>query len=313
MTETLKLISKMPFIFKSPPHPFETLESWGRRVLGEGAASYILFPALQGIYAGDPAQLSATLLTKRLFERKTGKPPAHKGLVSPEGGMEVYFEKMKNYLESKGVKFHFQVHPQQLEPMGGDSKASYVTATSLRGLADLPLVSEIHGKLQNVEMVSLSKVTLFYPDDTHTKIRGFGILFPRQERIRSLGVLFNDQIFERKSSVPQNFSESYILGGAIDREIEGFDDAALLEVVRADRRKLFREDIKPIGTYISRWPQTLPHYSIGLERLLQDLKGDFEKLEGKGIFITGNFLGGIGLSQLLEQARFLPERILKHG
>src|SRR4051812_16549277 len=47
---------------KFSPRPFESIADWSRRVLGRGATDYLLMPALGGIYAGDPDQLSASLI-----------------------------------------------------------------------------------------------------------------------------------------------------------------------------------------------------------------------------------------------------------
>ncbi len=51
------------------PDPAETMDGWSSRVLGAGASRYIVGAALQGIYAGDPARLSASLI----FGRKEKK------------------------------------------------------------------------------------------------------------------------------------------------------------------------------------------------------------------------------------------------
>src|SRR5262249_42842267 len=44
------------------PRSFESIDELGRRVAGYAATDYLLTPALGGIYAGDPKQLSASLI-----------------------------------------------------------------------------------------------------------------------------------------------------------------------------------------------------------------------------------------------------------
>ena len=44
------------------PRPLETVEQFGARVVGRRATRWLLGPTLQGIYAGDPACLSASLV-----------------------------------------------------------------------------------------------------------------------------------------------------------------------------------------------------------------------------------------------------------
>jgi protoporphyrinogen oxidase len=150
-------------------------------------------------------------------------------------------------------------------------------------------------------------VNLFPSLEEKPKTQGFGILFPRQEQFRSLGVLFDENIFGGESGP----SETYILGGALDN-ICGRTDKDLLEIAKEDRRKLFPEGKDPVGFHISRWDRALPHYSVKLEENLLELKDDFSRLEKDGIFFVGNYLGGIGLSQLLENSQRLPSRIAGH-
>src|ERR1044072_9517328 len=63
------------------PRSFESIATWGERVLGKGATDYLLTPALGGIYAGDPQQLSASLIFGHASlprqKHKQQTPPPH--------------------------------------------------------------------------------------------------------------------------------------------------------------------------------------------------------------------------------------------
>lgn len=101
------LILFFHFIFsRKRPYKEETIKNWGERVLGVAGTKYAL-AILQGIYAGDPSRMSASLILKRLFDRKKkikslqghdggrsgGDRSQIRGLVSPKGGMLEFFVK----------------------------------------------------------------------------------------------------------------------------------------------------------------------------------------------------------------------------
>ena len=97
------------------PRPFESIGNWSRRVLGNGATNYLLSPALGGIYAGDPDQLSASLifgkakLPEHLNTTKTAKGNLH-GTVAPPDGMQQLIDGLVHYLNQNGVEFRLNPH-----------------------------------------------------------------------------------------------------------------------------------------------------------------------------------------------------------
>ncbi|HVK62006.1 MAG TPA: FAD-dependent oxidoreductase, partial [Bdellovibrionales bacterium] len=51
------------------PRAKETTSAWATRVMGEEASAYLVQTALQGIYAGDPNRMSASLVFGRFFSK----------------------------------------------------------------------------------------------------------------------------------------------------------------------------------------------------------------------------------------------------
>jgi oxygen-dependent protoporphyrinogen oxidase len=269
-----------------PPRDGESVEQWGQRVLGRPATHYILGAALQGIYAGDPSKLSASLLFRG---RKKPPAPSKTGLVAPAEGMAELIRALGERISTLGGQVQTGTVVQSL-PEGPT-----VLCTSARDCAPLlrqraPQTAEAIG---SIEMVPLVRVTAFYPASENT-VPGFGILFPRGEGVRALGVLFNTNIFPDRG---EGHSESWIYAGAQDREIVELDDAALFEVMDRDRERLYGRHTDPLARYPQRWPVGLPHYDLRLETL-----------RGRGfatpddVFLAGNFVRGIGLPMLLELA-----------
>jgi protoporphyrinogen/coproporphyrinogen III oxidase len=269
------------------PRPGETIEVWGRRVLGAPATEKILGAALQGIYAGDPAKLSASLILA-----KKEKPPKgeKRGLVAPPNGLAQLTAAVADRLRAMDVEIRTGTTIDSLPDNG-----PVVVATSARDAARLlaDRAPDASTAIGSIEMVPLLRVTAFFDSGENT-VPGFGTLFPRNEGVRALGVLFNTNIFPNRG---EGHSESWIYGGAQDREILDLDDKDLFDVLRKDRERLFGRHTEAKALYPQRWHVGLPHYDLGLETLnvggitLPD-----------NIHLAGNYLRGIGLPLLLERS-----------
>ena len=66
---------------------------------------------------------------------------------------------------------------------------------------------------------------------------------------------------------------------------------------------------KPVGFRIQRWPQAFPHFTVDLEAILKQTRPEIDRLEDEGTFLVGNYLKTLGLAQILEAAKDLPDRI----
>jgi oxygen-dependent protoporphyrinogen oxidase len=285
------------------PQPFETIAAWGRRVVGKGATDYLLVPALGGIYAGDPERLSASLIfgSARLAPHLQTHSPAKakvRGTVAPPNGMQQLIDGLCDHLHSKGVEISFETEcgPNPVEPtvicLSASAAAEYL-ANSAPNVAT---------QLSDIEMLSLLTVTCFF-DEAATQLNGFGCLFPRDQGFRARGVLFNTSIFEGRGPA---HAETWIFGGALDRDIVGLSDDQIRETLLNDRERFYGKTDTPLATHITRWPTALPHYSVDLERNLLHLA-----VPPPNIALVGNYLGKIGLAKILERGAYVVEKIAK--
>jgi protoporphyrinogen/coproporphyrinogen III oxidase len=275
------------------PRPLETVDEWGARVLGQRATRWLLGPTLQGMYAGDTACLSASLV---LGARDRAARPAPKGVVAPAHGMQQLIDALESRLRAQDVSIRLNA-PARLS---GSTPA--IICTSARDAAEClrdvaPAASEA---LSRIDMLPLVRITAFYPDgDTHQ--RGRGILFPPGGDIRALGVLFNTNVFPHRAG---QYSESWIYGGAADRDVVHLSEDGLGAVMDRDRQVLCGRCVPPAARLVHRWRAALPHYDLQLESVRTcgfDLP--------KGIFLAGNYVGGIGVSMLLEQAAAVAAQV----
>ena len=295
ISEVFRLISSTARNARSlRPRSFETITGWGERVIGAGATDYFLAPALGGIYAGDPKALSASLIFRKvaLPDELRSRAPARgriRGTVAPPAGMQQLIDGLCTYLQKVGVEFSLN-QPARKQP--GEVS---VICTSARGAAAYlsDIAPELSRQLGKIEMLPLVTATCFYPTEP-ADLRGFGCLFPRGQGFRSLGVLLNTYIFDGRGPA---HSETWILGGALDRDVLQLDDNALQQLIADERQQLYGRHEEPLAVHLTRWPEALPHYSTELERVLTTLPS-----LPREVGLVGNYLGRIGLTGMVERA-----------
>lgn len=304
-------ISNAKWIFRKTPKRwplrfFETLKSIGvprrpkrNQMVADWASSnfskslndYLLAPALQGVYAAQSDQLSASLV----FKKDPMKKGRFKGSVAPKNGMSEIFKKLSQKID---VQYESNENIESLQKRYD----VVVLATSIDQAGQLlkTAAPQLSAALLRIPKVSLVSATIKLTELTD-RVRGFGCLFPKLELFNSLGVLFNSDIFENRG----DNSETWILGESHAKA----SDQEILEAIKQDRQRLSKQSASIEFSEIHRWPNVLPLYGKELENLLPQLpEGDSV---ATGVYLTGNYLGGIGLAKILSYNHRLTNKILK--
>lgn len=278
------------------PRPFESVQDWGVRAIGREATNYLLTPALAGVYAGDPAELSATLTVGKFFrparERRLPRGKL-RGSVAPEGGMGTLAPAFERVLRLNHCVFSTETLP------GLPTVVALPPPAALKFLAGR--APALEAELRKIRMLPIVSVTVFFPPET-SGVPGFGCLFPRSEGYRVRGVLANDRIFPGRAR--DSISETWILGGAQDREVAKLSDREVLALVLAERTKLHGLNPRLLFSRVTRWEAAIPHYDLGLENAVEHLK--VLRFREGHFRLFGNYLGDIGLGMILQRASELP-------
>jgi protoporphyrinogen oxidase len=282
---------------KTPDHL--TLEEWAHQWLGVDAGKEfvdrLLSPALGGIYAVSASELDARLVLTSALTRKSKKANV-RGTVAPKNGMGELFQKFIPYLSSKSAVVFMN---RELD-INEFADSPVVIATSMEKAANLiePFAVEFSNALKKVESQDLVSATLFFKSDQQ-QLEGFGCLFPEQEQFFSRGVLFNTDIFENRG---EQRSETYIATGA--DKLKHSDDEFVKKVL-VDRSRLMPhlKNHEPLEFSVSRWKGAIPIYSQHLRLALSKLSLP------QNIYLTGNYLGYLSLSKILDQSFVLIDKI----
>lgn len=267
--------------------PGETVSAWGDRVLGRAATTWLLAPALQGIYGAAPEDLSARVLGNA---RRRGRVR----LAAPKDGMGALTERLTRRLMGNGVTFSFGCAVDALDPV-------VPTLVCTSAAAAAPLLRPHHPHMaravSRIRSAPLVTATAFFeprPDD----LQGFGVLFPRSTA-RALGVLFDAEVFAHRSAMR---SERWIYG---DASLVSAPTEETLAAVLKDRALLASSRQPPTAFHVRAWPSALPVYDDAILKAVEALAS-----LPAWLGVCGNYLGRIGVSALVERAEQQARRIV---
>jgi oxygen-dependent protoporphyrinogen oxidase len=150
-------------------------------------------------------------------------------------------------------------------------------------------------------------VFAFRPPTPEDAPKGFGVLVPRAEEIRSLGVLYPASLFAGRAPAGVALTTSF-LGGALDPEITAADDATLTDLALSEVRRLHKGlgRCAPERTWITRWPKAIPQLPLGHFRTMAALEEDLAEIDRAAgepgtLLLTGGWRDGIALGTRIER------------
>jgi len=123
---------------------------------------------------------------------------------------------------------------------------------------------------------------------------GFGVLVPRGEGYRILGVLWDSYIFPGREP-DSHLLLRVMLGGTVDNKIDQLDEEATIRLVRAEIARLFHLTVDPVYTKVIKWTRAIPQYELGhLSRVTAVEKALTKR---PGLYIAGNALYGVAFGK----------------
>jgi oxygen-dependent protoporphyrinogen oxidase len=139
----------------------------------------------------------------------------------------------------------------------------------------------------------------YYNKQAVTAPDGFGVLIPRSEKHRTLGIVWNSSLFSKRAPEGQ-FAITSFLGGATDLELLGESDQAIAAIAEKDSASILGITGSPIASAFWRHPKALPQYNLGHGHIVEALRDAERALPG--IFFSGNYLEGPSIGKCVEHA-----------
>ncbi len=327
----------------SPVDADETLKDFVVRRLGKEIYHRAFLPMVQGIWAGDPAQMSAraSFPTLKEFEAdhrsvirgffsrmKTQRATSKDGASSKETHL-VSFQKGIAQLTDSLADFlgdSYRPEAEVCEIMAGSDSGGFQITGRLRGketvfrakLVILSSETQSAGKLIEhfePELASRLKAIPYCPlicvglgvEVGDLKIpSGFGFLVARDQGLRILGTIFNSNIFPGRA--PAGCAAlTVMLGGDLDPSAINLSDEEILKVVRHDLGFALDWNGKAKAIHIERWNRAIPRYGMDYFEVEALIEGVERRHPGLHFF--GNWRQGVSINDRIELARTQAQKI----
>ncbi len=327
-----------PFIPQFQGDADETLAAFGRRRLGEEALNKLIAPMVSGIFAGDPETMSLKSCFPRIAEleaeygglikamirlakKKKAEVAAGKAvgsaagpagvLTSFRGGIQDLTDILTAELGMTVIRSGEEVVkvvkgnsvPWRVITARGELQADAVILAT-PAYASAAFLEEtdaaISGVLQQIPYSSMTIACFGYEKEKiQADLNGFGYLIPKQEKLSTLGTLWDSSIFAGRAPEGKVLLRS-MMGGACFPQYIKLSDAEVEKRVRDDLERTMGISAPPSFIRIFRHEKAIPQYTVGHGKRLEALAGLLA--QHRGLVLTGNSYTGIGLNDCVAAA-----------
>jgi len=320
-------IAAEPFIRGKRDDADETVWDFARRRLGRQVADRLIAPMVIGVFAGDAKKLSLPAAFPRMaaLEREHGslirgmirRKRAGKsgGPGGPGGTLTSFLSGLQTLpralAKSEGVTVRCGAAVEHVRPregggwlvhVAGDGEPIPADAVVLAGEAwAMASLVEDHAPdlvapLRTIPYPHVAVVALGYGPEALAHVpKGFGVLIPRGEGYRTLGVLWDSYFFPRRSPDERHLLIRAMLGGAVDEAARDLGEDEMVKLVRGELVSLFGLRAEPRYVHVTKWDRAIPQYELGhLDKVAAVEKALAAR---PGLFMAGNSLHGIAFSK----------------
>lgn len=325
-----KVVSE-PFRRTHPPDEEESVAKFVRRKFGHEMLEYLVSPFVSGVYAGDPEKLSlrAAFPSLEEWEReygsvlrgamksRSGKPKQSGGappLCSFVHGVSTLAQTLGAKLTNVSLSGARVDGIQPGVPGNGVSRVQFTrngqqqtipanaVVIATPAMAAGRLVEKIAPSLVNalcgIAYAPVAVVGLgYYARQIGQPIDGFGVLIPRVEKIRTLGIIWNSSLFPGRAGEGR-VALTGIIGGVTDPAILDESEDTIASIVEIDTRDVLDITGSPVTSSVWKHPKALPQYNLGHGHVVKAIR-ESERVT-PGLFFTGNYLSGPSIGKCVE-------------
>jgi len=332
---------KEPFVGKSRDGYYQSIAEFVTRRLGQEFLDYAINPFVAGVYAGNPEDLSVKSAFPKLYaleeeygglivgsirsirKRKKRKEQSKQSakMLSFKDGMKVLPEAIANHLGNR-VKLNAEVVSIRKTADGNYGVTYNEGEQSLTLLTDIILstipaytAAELFGHFEDGIKKHLNAV--YYPpvlvlylaynkDDIGQPLDGFGFLIPSKEEKSFLGAIWSSVLFPNRAE-DNKASFTLFIGGSRNPGFIYDDEEELIKTVRQEFEELMKITGEPVHLAKRFWEKAIPQYTIGYVEH-ENYFDHFEK-DNRGIFLSGNYRGGISVGDCIKNAELVADKI----
>ncbi|WKZ70244.1 MAG: protoporphyrinogen oxidase [Melioribacteraceae bacterium] len=329
-----------PFIGKSKDGYYQSIAEFVERRLGKEFLDYAIDPFVSGVFAGDPNKLSVKSAFPKLYRLEEVYGGLVKGMIKgakerkqrneeskQSAKMFSFINGMQSFPEAIAKKFENKIEYDTKVEIISKSANGYEITYSVDGerkslSGDILLSTIPVHKAANYFLIFDNEFTehatdIFYPpvlvlyigykkEQIKRELDGFGFLIPSKMGKNFLGAIWSSTIF--KNRAPNGYASfTLFVGGA--RRPNLFDESTDTIVNKAIKEfsEIMNIDGKPELIVYREWQKAIPQYNLGyIEH--ENYFDKFEK-ENPGIFLSGNYRGGISVGDCVKNSEIVFNKI----
>jgi oxygen-dependent protoporphyrinogen oxidase len=329
----LRLLAE-PFVGKSTDGYYQSIAEFVTRRLGSEFLDYAINPFVAGVYAGKPEELSVKSAFPKLYaleeeyggliwgsirsmrkrKKRAEQSKQSSKMLSFKNGMKVLPDAIAKHLD-KRVKLSAKVVSVKKTGEGkygvtyddGDQKITLLTDIVLSTIPAYK-AAEVLGHFDEELDKHLNEIyyppvlVLYFVYDKKVvgqSLDGFGFLIPSKEEKSFLGAIWSSVIFPNRAD-ESRASFTLFIGGSRDPGFVYDNENDVINRVRDEFESIMEITEKPILTSKRFWEKAIPQYKLGYVEH-ENYFDHFEK-DNKGIFLSGNYRGGISVGDCIKNA-----------
>ena len=290
----------------------------------------LIVPFLNGIYAGDTKKMSIKFVLRKVWEMEQKNGSILKSIFlnktnyqpksfSFENGLSDLLDCFKKELDKNiflKIKVTSLTRKNNLNFVqindGQEIQCKNIISTiPAHCLKDIITDQKIITYLKKIEYHPLNVLHFSLErNKIYSPIDGFGVLAKPSDKLSFLGILFNSRIFPHLS--PKKYDLiTVMVGGAKQKNILKKPKKEIEKRVISDIKKIihFEGKIELLNHFS--WKKGIPQYDMNFLNFSKSIKNFKQK--NPGLFIIGNFLEGVSVSNCIKAghktAQLLCEKV----
>lgn len=335
---------KEPFVGRSDDGYYQSIAEFVKRRLGQEFLDYAINPFVAGVYAGRPEKLSVASAFPKLYaleekygglmigafksakERKKRAEVSKQSakMLSFKNGMQTLPLALAKHLgnrvltDSEIISVEKSADEKFIVTYLTDEKKYTIVSDAV--LSTIPpyginkLLSNFDANIDvvfsKIEYPPVLVCYLVYPKNVIGQpLDGFGFLIPEKEKKSFLGAVWSSVIFTDRSD-EKHAAFTLFVGGMRNPEIIDENREKLVARVQDEFESIMKISGEPFYKSTRFWAKAIPQYNLGYI----ETENYFDAFEANnpGIFLGGNYRGGVSVGDCIKNAEPTAEKIEKY-
>ena len=336
-------LMKEPFIGKSEDGYYQSIAQFVERRLGKEFLDNAIDPFVSGVFAGDPSKLSVKSAFPKLYRLEELYGGLIKGVIKGARERKKRKEDSKQNAKMFSFKKGMQSFPRAI---ANNLKGNIFYEAEIKNISqkDSKVIVSIEKNGQKGEIVSdvilstlpayvVSKLTnsidkeltshlndIVYPPvlvlylgynkkAIKQNLDGFGFLIPSSEKKKFLGAIWSSTIFVNRAKTDKAAFTIFV-GGARNLDFSRDQVNERVDEVLKEFHSVMGISEQPIIIEKKFWNKAIPQYNLG--HIEHDNYFDKFEKENPGIFLSGNYRGGISVGDCIKSSFTNFEKIKEY-